>query len=227
MRLIEKKTLNVSLILSQRAVLAELLPKSIAILRWRWLVRKTQHPVPLTQKRGCGGTHLRHFVDGKKLINTLKPIAACGENTKEEGSGDEQPEVSASNKVMLNAKSDPFQHYSIGRRLGGLFACIQMATTASISYSHCFPTLIQQIRFKDNTTALLLTPPPYTARRTPGSRPLSRGPHRTHHRHRYIENMRNPSVLSLTTFGWIRTSRNVGRSGFARWLPSYRHLRIS
>lgn len=97
---------------------AELLPKSIAILRWRWLVRKTQHPVPLTQKRGCGGTHLRHFVDGKKLINTLKPIAACGENAKEERSGDEQPEVSASNKVVLNAKSDPFQHYSIGRRLG-------------------------------------------------------------------------------------------------------------
>ncbi|KAH8645931.1 major facilitator superfamily domain-containing protein [Tricladium varicosporioides] len=42
-----------------------------------------------------------------------------------------------------------------------LFACLQMATTASISYSHFFPTLIQQIGFKDNTKVLLLTSPPY------------------------------------------------------------------
>ncbi|KAL6151898.1 hypothetical protein ACJQWK_10156 [Exserohilum turcicum] len=42
-----------------------------------------------------------------------------------------------------------------------LFACLQMATTASISYSHFFPTLIKQIGFKDNTTVLLLTSPPY------------------------------------------------------------------
>jgi MFS family permease len=41
------------------------------------------------------------------------------------------------------------------------FACLQMATTASISYSHFFPTLIKQIRFKDNTQVLLLTSPPY------------------------------------------------------------------
>ncbi|KAK7970387.1 hypothetical protein PG988_009460 [Apiospora saccharicola] len=33
-----------------------------------------------------------------------------------------------------------------------LFACLQMATVASISYSHFFPTLIQQIGFKNNTT---------------------------------------------------------------------------
>ncbi|KAK8125404.1 MFS general substrate transporter [Apiospora kogelbergensis] len=42
-----------------------------------------------------------------------------------------------------------------------LFACLQMATTASISYSHFFPTLIQQIGFKNSTTVLLLTAPPY------------------------------------------------------------------
>lgn len=42
-----------------------------------------------------------------------------------------------------------------------LFACMQMATTASISYSHFFPTLIQQIGFKNRTTVLLLTSPPY------------------------------------------------------------------
>ncbi|KAK5747171.1 hypothetical protein LTR17_000306 [Elasticomyces elasticus] len=42
-----------------------------------------------------------------------------------------------------------------------LFACMQMATTASISYSHFFPTLISGLGFKNNTTALLLTSPPY------------------------------------------------------------------
>jgi MFS family permease len=36
-----------------------------------------------------------------------------------------------------------------------------MATTASISYSHFFPTLIQQLGFKNSTTVLLLTSPPY------------------------------------------------------------------
>jgi MFS family permease len=36
-----------------------------------------------------------------------------------------------------------------------------MATAASISYSHFFPTLIKQIGFKDNTQVLLLTSPPY------------------------------------------------------------------
>lgn len=42
-----------------------------------------------------------------------------------------------------------------------LFACLQMATTASISYSHFFPTLVQQLGFEDRTVALLLTSPPY------------------------------------------------------------------
>lgn len=42
-----------------------------------------------------------------------------------------------------------------------LFACLQMATTASISFSHFFPTLIQGLGFKTNTTVLLLTSPPY------------------------------------------------------------------
>lgn len=42
-----------------------------------------------------------------------------------------------------------------------LFACMQMATTASISYSHFFPTLIQELGFHDSTETLLLTSPPY------------------------------------------------------------------
>ncbi|KAM0546497.1 hypothetical protein ACHAPJ_010857 [Fusarium lateritium] len=42
-----------------------------------------------------------------------------------------------------------------------LFACLQMSTTASISFSHFFPTLIQQLGFKNNTIVLLLTAPPY------------------------------------------------------------------
>jgi sugar phosphate permease len=42
-----------------------------------------------------------------------------------------------------------------------IFACLQMATTASISYSHFFPTLIKQLGFKNSTTVLLLTSPPY------------------------------------------------------------------
>ncbi|KAJ5444321.1 uncharacterized protein N7458_008193 [Penicillium daleae] len=42
-----------------------------------------------------------------------------------------------------------------------IFACLQMATTASISYSHFFSTLIKQLGFKNSTTVLLLTSPPY------------------------------------------------------------------
>ncbi|KAF4951331.1 hypothetical protein FGADI_7529 [Fusarium gaditjirri] len=42
-----------------------------------------------------------------------------------------------------------------------LFACLQMSTTASISFSHFFPTLIKQLGFKNNTIVLLLTAPPY------------------------------------------------------------------
>ncbi|KAK4953589.1 hypothetical protein LTR10_008192 [Elasticomyces elasticus] len=42
-----------------------------------------------------------------------------------------------------------------------LFSCMQMATIAAISYSHFFPTLISGLGFKNHTTALLLTSPPY------------------------------------------------------------------
>lgn len=42
-----------------------------------------------------------------------------------------------------------------------LFACLQMSTTASISFSHFSPTLIQGLGFKNNTIVLLLTSPPY------------------------------------------------------------------
>jgi sugar phosphate permease len=44
-----------------------------------------------------------------------------------------------------------------------MFACMQMSTTASISYSHFFPTLIKELGFTNNTTTLLLTSPPYCA----------------------------------------------------------------
>lgn len=42
-----------------------------------------------------------------------------------------------------------------------MFACLQMCAAAAISYSHFFPTLISQLGFINNTTALLLTSPPY------------------------------------------------------------------
>ncbi|GLA15444.1 hypothetical protein AnigIFM63309_002266 [Aspergillus niger] len=42
-----------------------------------------------------------------------------------------------------------------------IFACMQMATTATISFSHFFPTLIKRIGFTNNTNVLLLTSPPY------------------------------------------------------------------
>ncbi|GAQ47408.1 hypothetical protein AtubIFM55763_009997 [Aspergillus tubingensis] len=42
-----------------------------------------------------------------------------------------------------------------------VFACMQLATTATISFSHFFPTLIKDIGFTNNTTVLLLTSPPY------------------------------------------------------------------
>lgn len=42
-----------------------------------------------------------------------------------------------------------------------LFACMQMSCTASISFSHFFPTLIKELGFKSNTLTLLLTSPPY------------------------------------------------------------------
>ncbi|KAK8082403.1 hypothetical protein PG996_001184 [Apiospora saccharicola] len=59
-----------------------------------------------------------------------------------------------------------------------LFACLQMATVASISYSHFFPTLIQQIGFKNNTTVLLLTTPPTCFRSSgPWDRRQKRSPH--------------------------------------------------
>lgn len=44
-----------------------------------------------------------------------------------------------------------------------VFAVMQMATTASISYSHFFPTLIKELGFTNNFTVLLLTSPPYVA----------------------------------------------------------------
>ncbi|KAJ5725451.1 uncharacterized protein N7483_006808 [Penicillium malachiteum] len=42
-----------------------------------------------------------------------------------------------------------------------IFACMQMSTTASISYSHFFPSLIKQLGFQNSTIVLLLSSPPY------------------------------------------------------------------
>lgn len=42
-----------------------------------------------------------------------------------------------------------------------IFTCMQMSTTASISYSHFFPTLLEVLVYEDNTITLLLTSPPY------------------------------------------------------------------
>jgi len=44
-----------------------------------------------------------------------------------------------------------------------LFAGMQMSITATISYSHFFPTLIKDLGFKDSFKTLLLTSPPYCA----------------------------------------------------------------
>jgi hypothetical protein len=44
---------------------------------------------------------------------------------------------------------------------GWLFACMQMATTATISYSHFFPTLIENLGFGDDVVVLPFTSPLY------------------------------------------------------------------
>ncbi|KAL5344041.1 MFS general substrate transporter [Aspergillus crustosus] len=72
--------------------------------------------------------------------------------------------VDAGSADLLDEEKVPITR-GIGRALRDyrvwLFACLQMATTASISYSHFFPTLIQEIGFENNTIVLLLTSPPY------------------------------------------------------------------
>jgi MFS family permease len=84
----------------------------------------------------------------------------------------EAEKVVAQGRLAADAGSEDVlgeEHISIWRGIAQaakdvrvwLFACLQMATTASISYSHFFPTLIKQIGFKNNTTVLLLTSPPY------------------------------------------------------------------
>lgn len=72
--------------------------------------------------------------------------------------------VDAGSPDLLDEEKVPIVR-GIGRALRDyrvwLLACLQMATTASISYSHFFPTLIQEIGFENNTIVLLLTSPPY------------------------------------------------------------------
>lgn len=86
----------------------------------------------------------------------------------------EQEKVVAQSRLAIDAGSEQVLTEgtpSIMRSLGHaakdyrtwLFACMQMACTASISYSHFFPTLIKGLGFKSNTTTLLLTSPPYMA----------------------------------------------------------------
>jgi MFS family permease len=72
--------------------------------------------------------------------------------------------VDAGSDVLLDAEKVPISRGLIWAAKDvrtWLFACLQMSTTASISYSHFFPTLIQQLGFKNSTTVLLLTSPPY------------------------------------------------------------------
>lgn len=57
---------------------------------------------------------------------------------------------------LLNSLLQAIKDYRVW-----LFACMQMACTASISFSHFFPTLIQELGFESNTVTLLLTSPPY------------------------------------------------------------------
>ncbi|CEL11577.1 hypothetical protein ASPCAL14678 [Aspergillus calidoustus] len=72
--------------------------------------------------------------------------------------------VDAGSADLLDEEKVPMAR-GIGRALREyrvwLFACLQMATTASISFSHLLPTLIQEIGFDNNTIVLLLTSPPY------------------------------------------------------------------
>ncbi|KAJ5682508.1 hypothetical protein N7462_005673 [Penicillium macrosclerotiorum] len=72
--------------------------------------------------------------------------------------------VDAGSDALLDAEKVPISRGLIWAAKDvrtWIFACLQMSTTASISYSHFFPTLIQQLGFKDNTIVLLLTSPPY------------------------------------------------------------------
>ncbi|KAJ5280932.1 hypothetical protein N7478_006304 [Penicillium angulare] len=72
--------------------------------------------------------------------------------------------VDAGNDVLLDAEEVPLMRgliWAVKDVRTWIFACMQMSTTASISYSHFFPTLIKQLGFKSNTIVLLLTSPPY------------------------------------------------------------------
>jgi MFS family permease len=72
--------------------------------------------------------------------------------------------VDAGNDVLLDAEEVPMIRglaWAVKDPRTWIFACMQMSTTASISYSHFFPTLIKQLGFKNNTIVLLLTSPPY------------------------------------------------------------------
>ncbi|KAJ6120677.1 hypothetical protein N7523_004957 [Penicillium sp. IBT 18751x] len=72
--------------------------------------------------------------------------------------------VDAGNDTLLEAEKVPIMRglvWAVKDVRTWIFACMQMATTASISYSHFFPTLIKQLGFKSNTIVLLLTSPPY------------------------------------------------------------------
>ncbi|KAJ5614022.1 hypothetical protein N7528_007676 [Penicillium herquei] len=72
--------------------------------------------------------------------------------------------VDAGNDTLLDSEEVPLMRgfiWAVKDIRTWIFACMQMSTTASISYSHFFPSLIKQLGFKNNTTVLLLTSPPY------------------------------------------------------------------
>lgn len=88
-----------------------------------------------------------------KWLSEEEKIVAQARLTKSIGSGEVLTEETASvRRGVVWAATD----YRVW-----LFACLQMATTADISYSHFFPTLIKDLGFKSNTKTLLLTSPPY------------------------------------------------------------------
>jgi MFS family permease len=96
---------------------------------------------------------LPDYPNDTKWLSEEEKIVAQGRLAKDIGSDDVLGEDNVSIwKGIQWAAKDP--------RVW-IIATMQMANTASISFSHFFPTLIKELGFKDNTTTLLLTSPPY------------------------------------------------------------------
>ncbi|KIW19820.1 hypothetical protein PV08_00395 [Exophiala spinifera] len=121
------------------------------IATWRWLfILEGSATVILGL---IGYLVLPDYPATTKWLSEEEKIVAQARLTKSIGSDDFLTEETASVRrgVVWAAKD-----YRVW-----LFSCLQMATTADISYSHFFPTLIKDLGFKSNTETLLLTSPPY------------------------------------------------------------------